>query len=295
MEVVTLDGYTENEKVAIARDHLWPRQLERAGMTADEVRIDDDALALIAAEHTREAGVRQLERALARILRKVAVQATTGEVRVTKSDLRQYLGRPRFIPETAERTAVPGVATGLAVTGAGGDVLFIEATAMPGEAGLTLTGQLGDVMKESAQIALSYLRSHGERLGIDPAGLEGKRIHLHVPAGAVPKDGPSAGITMVTALASLASGRPVQPELGMTGEVTLAGRVLPIGGVKQKLLAAHRAGLTEVIIPARNEPDLDDLPEEVRAGLTIHTLSDVADVLAVALREGAARPLAAVA
>jgi ATP-dependent Lon protease len=284
MEVVTLDGYTESEKVAIARDHLWPRQLERAGMTADEVRVDDDALALIAAEHTREAGVRQLERALARILRKVAVKAATGEVRVTKSDLRQYLGRPRFIPETAERTAVPGVATGLAVTGAGGDVLFIEATAMPGEAGLTLTGQLGDVMKESAQIALSYLRSHGEQLGIDPGALAGQRLHLHVPAGAVPKDGPSAGITMVTALASLASGRPVNPELGMTGEVTLAGRVLPIGGVKQKLLAAHRAGLTEVIIPARNEPDLDEVPEEVRAALTIHVLSDVADVLALALR-----------
>jgi ATP-dependent Lon protease len=207
---------------------------------------------------------------------------------VRAQDLKRYLGRPRFEPESAERTAVPGVATGLAVTGAGGDVLFIEATAMPGEAGLTLTGQLGDVMKESAQIALSYLRSHGAQLGIDPSTLAGQRIHLHVPAGAVPKDGPSAGITMVTALASLASGRPVNPAVGMTGEVTLAGRVLPIGGVKQKLLAAHRAGLTEVIIPARNEPDLDDLPDEVRAGLTIHTLSDVADVLAIALRPASA-------
>jgi ATP-dependent Lon protease len=287
MEVVTLDGYTESEKVAIARDHLWPRQLDRAGMTPDEVRIDDEALGLIAAEHTREAGVRQLERALARILRKVAVKAagsSPGEIVVRAEDLRQYLGRPRFIPESAERTAVPGVATGLAVTGAGGDVLFIEATAMPGEPGLTLTGQLGDVMKESAQIALSYLRSHGSRLGIDPSTLAGQRLHLHVPAGAVPKDGPSAGITMVTALASLASGRPVNANLGMTGEVTLAGRVLPIGGVKQKLLAAHRAGLTEVIIPQRNEPDLDEVPEEVRAQLTIHTLTDVADVLALALR-----------
>jgi ATP-dependent Lon protease len=288
MEAVTLDGYTEREKIAIARDHLWPRQLDRAGLTADEVSIEDDALGEIAASHTREAGVRQLERALAKILRKVAVEVsasgTDSPVRVRVPDLKRYLGRPRFEPESAERTAVPGVATGLAVTGTGGDVLFIEATAMPGEAGLTLTGQLGDVMKESAQIALSYLRSHGTELEIDPSTLAGQRIHLHVPAGAVPKDGPSAGITMVTALASLASGRPVNPAVGMTGEVTLAGRVLPIGGVKQKLLAAHRAGLTEVIIPARNEPDLDDLPDEVRAGLTIHALSDVADVLALALR-----------
>ena len=179
---------------------------------------------------------------------------------------------------------MPGVATGLAVTGAGGDVLFIEATSMDGESGLTLTGQLGDVMKESAQIALSYLRSHAETIGIDTDTLSGRRLHLHVPAGAVPKDGPSAGITMVTALASLASGRPVRPEVGMTGEVTLAGRVLPIGGVKQKLLAAHRAGLTEVIIPKRNEPDLDDLPEEIRKELTVHPVGDVADVLALALR-----------
>jgi ATP-dependent Lon protease len=289
MEVVTLDGYTEQEKVAIARDHLWPRQLERAGLTTDEVSIADEALAAIASGYTREAGVRQLERALAKVLRKVAVvlggdaDTVAAPVRVTVAELATYLGRPRFEPESAERTAVPGVATGLAVTGAGGDVLFIEATAMPGE-GLTLTGQLGDVMKESAQIALSYLRSHGPRLGLDLSTLEGRRVHLHVPAGAVPKDGPSAGITMVTALASLASGRPVNPAVGMTGEVTLAGRVLPIGGVKQKLLAAHRAGLTEVIIPARNEPDLDDLPAQVRAELTVHLVSDVADVLALALR-----------
>jgi ATP-dependent Lon protease len=295
MEVVSLDGYTEREKVSIARDHLWPRQLERAGLTADEVSIDDAALGAIAAEFTREAGVRQLERSLARILRKVAVTIKEGTpVRVAEPDLRTYLGRARFVPESAERTASPGVATGLAVTGAGGDVLFIEATAMPGEPGLTLTGQLGDVMKESAQIALSYLRSHGDRLGVDASALGSKRIHLHVPAGAVPKDGPSAGITMVTALASLISGRPVHPELGMTGEVTLAGRVLPIGGVKQKLLAAHRAGLTEVIIPARNEPDLDDVPAEIRNELKIHTLSNVDDVLAIALRQEDA-PTAAIA
>jgi len=329
MEVVTLDGYIETEKVAIARHHLWPRQLERAGLSAEEVTISDEALARIATAYTREAGVRQLERALARILRKVAVElsgtdtgpadapapssdalalvpapssaaepAPTGgtarptTIHVTVDDLPRYLGRPRFEPESAERTAVPGVATGLAVTGTGGDVLFIEATAMPAEpagspgAGpeLMLTGQLGDVMKESAHIALSYLRSHGPELGIDMSTLAGRRVHLHVPAGAVPKDGPSAGITMMTALASLASGRPVNPAVGMTGEVTLAGRVLPIGGVKQKLLAAHRAGLTEVIIPARNEPDLDDVPAEVRQSLTIHLVSDAADVLALALR-----------
>ena len=286
MELVTLDGYTEAEKVAIARDHLWPRQVERAGLTPEDVSVDDAALALIASEHTREAGVRQLERALAKVLRKVAVRLAEkpGPVRVDQGNLKDYLGRPRFTFESAERTAVPGVATGLAVTGTGGDVLFIEATAMSGEPGLVLTGQLGDVMKESAQIALSYLRSHGPALGIDPSTLDGRRIHLHVPAGAVPKDGPSAGITMVTALASLASGRPVRPEFGMTGEVTLSGRVLPIGGVKQKLLAAHRAGLTEVIVPARNEPDLDDLPAEVREALTVHVTGDVADVLRLALR-----------
>ncbi|MGC4760033.1 endopeptidase La [Micromonospora trifolii] len=286
MELVTLDGYTEDEKVAIARDHLLPRQRERAGLTVDEVSVADEALALIAGEYTREAGVRQLERALAKILRKVAVTLATDPTpaRVGTDNLAGYLGRPKFTPESAERTAVPGVATGLAVTGAGGDVLFIEATSMEGEPGLTLTGQLGDVMKESAQIALSYLRSNGRRFGIDPNALAGRRIHVHFPAGAVPKDGPSAGITMVTALASLVTGRPVRPEFGMTGEVTLSGRVLPIGGVKQKLLAAHRAGLTEVIIPARNEPDLDDLPTEVREALTVHTLADVADVLALALR-----------
>ncbi|MDI1462664.1 endopeptidase La [Catellatospora sp. KI3] len=286
MELVTLDGYTEREKVAIARDHLLPRQLERAGLTADEATVAQDALRKVAAEYTREAGVRQLERSIGRILRKVAVKLsdTDGPVHVAEADLKEYLGRPRFTPESAERTATPGVATGLAVTGTGGDVLFIEATSMEGEPGLTLTGQLGDVMKESAHIALSYLRSNGRRFGLDPNALAGRRIHLHVPAGAVPKDGPSAGITMVTALASLASGRPVRPEVAMTGEVTLNGRVLPIGGVKQKLLAAHRAGLTEVVIPARNEPDLDDVPEDVRAELTIHVLADVADVLAVALR-----------
>jgi ATP-dependent Lon protease len=286
MELVTLDGYTEAEKVAIAGTHLLPRLLDRAGLTAAEVTVTDDALHLIAGEYTHEAGVRQLERSLARVLRKVTVglaSADDGPVTVTAADLVPYLGRPRFTPESAERTAVPGVATGLAVTGAGGDVLFIEANLAPGEGGLVLTGQLGDVMKESAQIALSYLRANSERLGVPTDALEGKRIHVHVPAGAVPKDGPSAGVTMITAIASLLTGRPARSEVGMTGEVSLTGRVLPIGGVKQKLLAAHRAGLTEVLLPARNEPDLEDVPAEVRSQLTVHLMTDAADVLALAL------------
>jgi ATP-dependent Lon protease len=281
MEIVTLDGYTEAEKVAIARDHLLPRQVEKAGLEPTDVEFSDVALSMIAAEYTREAGVRQLERGLAKVLRKVAVKLDSGAespVHVDADALVGYLGRPKFTPESAERTSVPGVATGLAVTGAGGDVLFIEATAMEGDPGLTLTGQLGDVMKESVSIALSYLRSKG--LAGD---LASRKLHVHVPAGAVPKDGPSAGITMTTALASLASGRPVKSSVGMTGEVTLQGKVLPIGGVKQKLLAAHRAGLTDVIIPKRNEPDLDDLPESVRGELRVHPVSDVAEVLELAL------------
>ncbi|HEX4357341.1 MAG TPA: endopeptidase La [Pseudonocardia sp.] len=287
MEIVTLDGYTEAEKVAIARDHLLPRQIEKAGLEPSDVEFSEVALGMIAAEYTREAGVRQLERGLAKTLRKVAVKldaaGSSGEaverpVHIDADALVTFLGRPRFTPESAERTSVPGVATGLAVTGAGGDVLFIEATAMDGEPGLTLTGQLGDVMKESVSIALSYLRSKG--LSGD---LASKKLHVHVPAGAVPKDGPSAGVTMTTALASLATGRPVKSSVGMTGEVTLQGRVLPIGGVKQKLLAAHRAGLTDVIIPKRNEPDLDDLPESVRSQLRIHPVADVAEVLELAL------------
>ena len=288
MELVGLDGYTEDEKVAIARDHLLPRLLDHAGLTADEVTVSDDALRGMAAHYTREAGVRQMERSIARVLRKVATTLVSDPdavpVAVGGEDLLPYLGRPRFTPESAERTAVPGVATGLAVTGAGGDVLFVEATAIPGgEAGLTLTGQLGDVMKESAQIALSYLRANGERLGVPVETLREQRLHIHVPAGAVPKDGPSAGVTMTTAIASLLTGRPVRKEVGMTGEVSLTGRVLPIGGVKQKLLAAHRAGLTEVLLPARNSPDLDDVPAEVRDVLTVHLVADAADVLALAL------------
>jgi ATP-dependent Lon protease len=287
MELVRLDGYTEDEKVAIARNHLVRRQIDLAGLAPEEVGIDDDALRVMATEYTHEAGVRHLERAIAKVLRKVttrlAASSDTTAVEVGAKDLKEFLGRPRFTPESAERTAVPGVATGLAVTGAGGDVLFIEATVMAGEPRLVLTGQLGDVMKESAQIALSYLRSHSAALGIDTDQLANGAVHLHVPAGAVPKDGPSAGVTMVAALASLASGRPVRSEVGMTGEVTLNGRVLPIGGVKQKLLAAHRAGLTEIFLPARNGPDLDDVPANVLEGLTVHLVTDVAELVASAL------------
>jgi ATP-dependent Lon protease len=285
MELVTLDGYTEDDKVAIARDFLLPRQLERAALSEDEVTVTDAALREIAADYTREAGVRQMERLIAKALRKAATRLATGSataVHIDVPDLKELLGRPRFTPESHERTSVPGVATGLAVTGLGGDVLFIEASASEGEPRLTLTGQLGDVMKESAQIALSFVRAHADRLGIDASALD-RNIHVHVPAGAVPKDGPSAGVTMVTALVSLATGRPVRSEVGMTGEVTLNGRVLPIGGVKQKLLAAQRAGLTEVFLPQRNEADLDDVPADVRDDVQVHVVGDVLDILATAL------------
>jgi ATP-dependent Lon protease len=291
MEIVRLDGYTEDEKVAIARDHLLARQLTVNGLTAGEVTVHDDALRAIVTDYTREAGVRSLERTLGKLLRKVATKLASGElhapVSVTVDDVVPYLGRARFFNEAAERTAVPGVATGLAVTGIGGDVLFIEATAIPagetsGDTGLTLTGQLGDVMKESAEIALSFVRSHADDLGL-PEGATRRRFHVHVPAGAVPKDGPSAGVTMTTALASLLTGRPVKSTVGMTGEVTLQGKVLPIGGVKQKVLAAHRAGLTEVILPKRNGPDLEDVPEAVREQLTFHLADDVRQVLEWAL------------
>ncbi len=305
MELVQLDGYTEDEKVLIARDHLLPRQLSKAGLTEQEVAVDQDALRLLAGEYTREAGVRSLERAIARILRKVTAKVALGDVAlpvsVSTADLRDYLGRPRFTPETSlaapeRRTAVPGVATGLAVTGAGGDVLFVEASLAgreTGETGVTLTGQLGDVMKESARIALSYLRSHGEELSLPVGELKDRGVHVHVPAGAVPKDGPSAGVTMTTALASLLSGRPVRADVAMTGEVSLTGRVLPIGGVKQKLLAAHRAGIAQVLIPQRNEPDLDDVPAEVLEKLKVHPVGDVREVLELALEPAQAAPVAA--
>jgi ATP-dependent Lon protease len=295
MEVIRLDGYTEDEKLAIARDHLLHRQLERNGLQPEEVEVTDAALRSIVGDYTREAGVRNLERELGKLLRKAATKIAGGDsaspLRVDADDVRAYLGRPKFFFEAADRTSVPGVATGLAVTGTGGDVLFIEATAMDagggspgahGEPGLTLTGQLGDVMKESAQIALSYVRSHSDQLRITADRLNG-RFHVHVPAGAVPKDGPSAGIAMTTALASLLSGRPVKATVGMTGEITLQGRVLPIGGVKQKVLAAHRAGLKEVILPKRNEGDLEDVPEQVREEMTFHVAETIDEVLALAL------------
>jgi ATP-dependent Lon protease len=297
MEPIPLDGYTEEEKVTIARGHLLPRQLERAGLDPADVTVTDDALRRLAGEYTREAGVRALERTIARVLRKIAARLASGEaelpVTVGPEDLNGYLGHPRHTPESAERTAVPGVATGLAVTGTGGDVLFIEASLADretGDTGVTLTGQLGDVMKESAQIALSYLRSHGAELELPVGDLKDRGVHVHVPAGAVPKDGPSAGVTMTTALASLLSGRLVRSDVAMTGEVSLTGRVLPIGGVKQKLLAAHRAGITTVLIPQRNEPDLEDVPEAVREQLEIHPVSDVREVLELALDPATARP-----
>ncbi len=291
MEVIRIDGYTEDEKIAIAKHHLVGRQVERNGLREDEVALTDDALRTIVGDYTREAGVRNLERELGKALRKVATKIAAGDVEppvtIDADDVRTYLGRQKFFFEAAERTAVPGVATGLAVTGTGGDVLFIEASREDEGEGLTLTGQLGDVMKESAQIALSYVRSHAADLGIDPERLKG-RFHVHVPAGAVPKDGPSAGVTMTTALVSLLTGQSVRPIVGMTGEVTLQGRVLPIGGVKQKVLAAHRAGLREVILPKRNEGELDDVPEQVREQMTFHVAEDVRDVLAIALRDDVA-------
>jgi ATP-dependent Lon protease len=287
MEVIRFDGYTTSEKVAIARGYLWPRQTERNGLRPDEVEISDELLNTVVTEYTREAGVRQLERELGTLLRKTATRIASGQaeapVTIDLDQIRDALGRQKHFQESAIRTAVPGVATGLAVTGAGGDVLFVEATAMQDKGGLTLTGQLGDVMKESAQIALSYVRGHADALGIDSTAFDDRSFHVHVPAGAIPKDGPSAGVTMVTALASLLSGRPVKHTVGMTGEVTLQGRVLPIGGVKQKVLAAHAAGLTDVVLPERNRGDLDDVPQEVRDAMKFHFAMTVDEVLNTAL------------
>jgi ATP-dependent Lon protease len=290
MEVIRFDGYTTDEKVAIARGHLWPRQIERNGLRPDEVTTTDEVLRRVVSDYTREAGVRQLERELGTLLRKTATRVATGDqampIAIDEAAVRDALGRPKVFHEAAVRTAVPGVATGLAVTGVGGDVLFVEAASMPGKGGLVLTGQLGDVMKESARIALTYVKSHASRLGVDEHALDGREVHVHVPAGAIPKDGPSAGITMVTAIASLLSQRPVKSTVGMTGEITLQGRVLPIGGLKQKVLAAHAAGLTEVIVPQRNEPDLDDVPADVRRQMTFHIVESVEQVLELALEPG---------
>jgi ATP-dependent Lon protease len=287
MEVVRFDGYTTDEKVAIARGYLWPRQVERNGLRIDEVEIDDALVEEIVTEYTREAGVRALERELGKLLRKTATRIASGEaeapIAIDLDAIRDALGKQRFFQEAAERTAVPGVATGLSVTGAGGDVLFIETTSMPGKEGFVLTGQLGDVMKESARIALSYVRGHADQLGLDADAFSEREFHIHVPAGAIPKDGPSAGITMTTALVSLLTGRPVKHTVGMTGEVTLQGRVLPIGGLRQKVLAAHAAGLTDVILPERNRADLSDVPAEVREEMSFHPVLSIDEVLGLAL------------
>ncbi len=287
MDVIRLDGYTDEEKVFIARRYLLPRQLERAGLGDGELIVDDETVRGVIRGYTREAGVRSLERELGRLARKAAAKIASGSALpvLDREHIADWLGRSKVVDDVPERTELPGVATGLAVTGHGGDVLFIETTAFPtaaeAEPGLTLTGQLGDVMKESAQIALNYVRSHAAELGVDPETVR-RRFHVHVPAGAVPKDGPSAGVTMTTALVSLLRDQPVKDTVGMTGEITLQGAVLPIGGVKQKVLAAHRAGLTEVILPKRNEADLEDVPEAVRDVMTFHLAATYADVLAAA-------------
>ncbi|MGI8517193.1 MAG: endopeptidase La [Acidimicrobiia bacterium] len=285
-EVIRLDGYTDEEKVAIARDHLLPRQIRLAGLEPEEITVTEPALRAVVDRYTREAGVRSLERELGKLSRKAATKVARGEevhIEIEPEQVSEFLGKPKvWHDEAKDRTDVPGVATGLAVTGSGGDVLFIEASATPGERGLTLTGQLGDVMKESAQIALSYVEAHASELGIDENDLK-RRFHVHVPAGAIPKDGPSAGVTMVTAVTSLLTGRKVRSDVGMTGEVTLQGKVLPIGGFKQKVLAAHRAGLTQVLFPQRNEIDLDDIPESVREVITFHPVETIEQVLELAL------------
>jgi ATP-dependent Lon protease len=287
MESIRFDGYTTEEKVAIARTYLWPRQLERNGLRGDEVAIDDATLREVIADYTREAGVRQLERELGKLLRHAATAVAAGEpkapIRVEEAFLRAALGRKRFFQEAAARTSQPGVATGLAVTGSGGEVLFVEAAAMGGSGALVLTGQLGDVMKESARIALTYVRSRAAKLGIDERSFRERDFHLHVPAGATPKDGPSAGVTMVTALASMLTGRPVRKTIGMTGEITLQGRVLPIGGVKQKVLAAQAAGLSEVLLPQDNVADLEEIPADVRDRMQFHPVTAIDEVLALAL------------
>jgi ATP-dependent Lon protease len=296
MEVISFDGYTVEEKVAIARDHLLPRQVRAAGLTSDDVTADESALRLVVSEYTRESGVRQLDRALGKLTRKIATEVASGSgpVVVDTAVVRKHLGRQQVFTESVERTAVPGVATGMAVTGAGGDVLFIEAASMAGDEGLVLTGQLGDVMKESARIALSWVRSHAADLGISEDAFTGRSFHVHVPAGAIPKDGPSAGVTMATALVSLLTGRPVRHTVAMTGELTLQGRVLPIGGVKQKVLAAHAAGLTQIVVPERNRADLDDVPADVAGQLEFHPSMTITEVLDVAL-EPATEPALGVA
>jgi ATP-dependent Lon protease len=285
MEVIRLSGYTEEEKLGIAKRYLVPKQLEAHGLTGEQAKFTDNALRLVIREYTREAGVRNLDREIAALCRKSAAEIAGGKrkrVRIDERRVRSWLGRPRFSGEVRRRTSDPGVATGLAVTPVGGDVLYIEATAMPGEGRLIVTGQLGEVMRESAQAALSWVRSHASDLGLEADWFEGKDVHIHVPAGAVPKDGPSAGIALATALASLALNRPVSEEVAMTGEITLTGQVLPIGGVREKVLAAQRAGVTTVVLPKENEGDLDDLPREVRKSMNFVPADSIDEVIEAA-------------
>jgi ATP-dependent Lon protease len=293
MEILTLSGYTDEEKLGIARGYLIPKEIEAHGLAESELIFEPDALRAIIRGYTREAGVRNLEREIATIARKVARRLAEGQrdpVVVTADRVAEFLGRPRFFDEVAERTARPGVATGLAWTPTGGEVLFVEVTMMPsGEERLLLTGMLGDVMRESAQAAMSYIRSGAERLDVDPKIFEGKTVHIHVPAGAVPKDGPSAGVTMMTALASLVTQRPVRSDVAMTGEITLRGKVLPVGGIKEKVLAAHRAGIRTVILPRRNERDLEDVPNELRRELQVYFVDDADEVLEHALSPATAK------
>jgi ATP-dependent Lon protease len=296
MEILELDGYTEDEKLRIAQQYLFPRQLRENSLRSEEISIADDAIRAIIRDYTREAGVRNLERQIGTICRKVATKVAEQEgvaVKVEADELVDYLGKPRFYFEAAERTELPGVATGLVWTPVGGDITFIEATRMRGSKRLILTGKLGDVMKESAQAALSYVRSKAAELGIDEDLFAKTDLHIHVPAGAVPKDGPSAGVTMATAIVSLLTDRNVRADVAMTGEITLRGQVLPVGGIKQKVLAAARVGIDTVILPQRNEPDLEDIPREIRDKLQFVFAERVDDVFAAALRNGqtpAAKP-----
>jgi ATP-dependent Lon protease len=284
--MIQLAGYSDREKLNIAKQYLVPRQIRENGLTEDQIEITDNAINLLSTRYTREAGVRQLERSVGNLARKVALkvaQGLTEKVTISAEEVKGYLGPPKVYPEEARKELPPGVATGMAWTEMGGEVLFIEATMLPGGSGLTLTGQLGDVMKESAQAARSYLWSHAAEFGIDPQMIKENGVHLHVPAGAIPKDGPSAGVTMATALASLYTGRKVRSDTSMTGEITLSGLVFPVGGIKEKVLAAHRAGITRVVLPGRNEADAEEIPEDVRKELEIIPATWISDVLNAAL------------
>ena len=294
MEIIQLAGYSDREKLNIAKQYLVARQIKENGLTEEQLTISDDAINLLTSRYTREAGVRQLERTIGNLARKVALkvaQGSTDKVAIEAKDVKEYLGAPRFYPEEARKELPAGVATGMAWTEMGGEVLFIEATLLPGGGGLTLTGQLGEVMKESAQAARSYLWSHAAAFGIDPDLIKHNGVHLHVPAGAIPKDGPSAGVTMATALASLYTGRKVRTDTSMTGEITLSGQVFPVGGIKEKVLSAHRAGIRRIILPAQNEPDTEDIPEDVRAELEIIPAKLVSEVLDAALEKEVSEPL----